>query len=443
MNRYKVLEKFESNKDFYDTVVQSGIEKHRKGNMRVKISGAAGAKVKIKQINHEFKFGANIFMLDEFESEEKNELYKEHFKEAFNMATLPFYWKDTEPQRGFLRYDKDSPKIYRRPAIDLCMEYCEKNGIEPREHALAYEMHFPDWIRNASVDEIKSALENRYEQIASRYASKIRTIEVTNEMFWHNGKTAFYNERDFIEWCFKLAQKHFPNNQLVINEATYEAWVDVLRPTHRYYSYIESALLKGCKIDAIGLQFHMFYDREAEVKMGENLYDPVYLYQRMQLLSSLVDTLQITEVTLPAYSNDEADEMIQAKLLEYLYSLWFSFPACEQIIYWNLVDGYAYVPDATPEKIRESQGNMSLGENVYYGGLLRFDMTPKPAFYALKNLVKTVWHTELEAKVGNDDCIDFRGFYGDYELTFEIDGKIYTKQISLSKNGAKSLHIEL
>ena len=50
------------------------------------------------------------------------------------MATLPFYWKDTEPEMGKTRYEKDSLKIYRRPSIDLYIEFCEENKIEPREH---------------------------------------------------------------------------------------------------------------------------------------------------------------------------------------------------------------------------------------------------------------------------------------------------------------------
>ena len=47
-----------------------------------------------------FLHGANIFMLDEFENEEKNEKYKAAFKDVFNEATLPFYWSDLEPVEG-------------------------------------------------------------------------------------------------------------------------------------------------------------------------------------------------------------------------------------------------------------------------------------------------------------------------------------------------------
>ena len=70
------------------------------------------------------------------------------------MATLPFYWNATEPEEGKTRYAKNSPKLYRRPPIDLCIEFCEKHGIEPREHGLAYEHLFPEWLIDKSFDEI-------------------------------------------------------------------------------------------------------------------------------------------------------------------------------------------------------------------------------------------------------------------------------------------------
>ena len=448
MDRKKVLEYFEGNKDFFESTVNANIEKYRKGDMSICIIDKNGnkvsnAKIKIKQKKHEFKFGANLFMLDELETDEKNKLYRERFKGTFNMATLPFYWYSIEPERGVTRYNKNSPKYYRRPAIDLCMEFCEENGIEPREHALAYEHLFPKWLANASVNEVKEALEVRYKETAQKYADKIPTIEVTNEMLWdHNdGATKFYNESDYVEWCFKLAEKYFPNNQLVINEFTDACWWSNCRATDSYYAYIEANLLKGAKIDAIGMQYHMFCDRNAEIDRAKIFYNPIFLYKHMDLYSSLVNHLQVTEITIPAYSNERDDEEIQAKLINYLYHLWFSHPSMEQIIYWNLVDGYAYVENPTPEAIRWSQGNMSVGENVYYGGLLRFDMTPKPSYIMLDNLINKKWHTEFCSTLNDEGCINFRGFHGDYEIEVTKDKKTVRKTFTLSSKKKNNLTI--
>ncbi len=436
-DRRKVLDLFEEQKDFVDEKVAYGIEHYRKGNARITVLDSDGkiipnAKVKVKQTSHEFRFGANIFMLDEMESHEKNEAYKKYFSDIFNMATLPFYWDTLEPERRKPRYSKDSPKIYRRPAIDLCIEFCEKHGIEPREHALAYDNFFPKWLYDASIDEIKDAFEKRCSEISERYAEKIPTIEVTNEMEWRQGKTKFYDEPDYVEWCFKTAEKYFPNNQLGINEWQGLAWGDCCRATDKYYAYIEANMLKGARIDAIGMQFHLFNRRENEYSATRRMLDPKNLYAHMDLYSNFGKPLQITEVTVPAYSWEAEDEEIQAEIAEKLYSIWFSHPNVEQIIYWNLVDGYAHCWDPDPEKIRATQGNMTAGENYYHGGLLRFDMTPKPAYNKIKELTQKVWHTEESLVADENGNADFRGFYGEYEVVITANGKTATKKIKLS-----------
>ncbi len=439
MARRDILDLMEQKREWTDERVQSGIELYRKGLGSITVKDKNGdpvkdAKIVLKQKNHEFRFGANIFMLDELESDEKNEKYKRLFADTFNMATLPFYWDATEPEKGKTRYEKDSSPLYRRPAIDLCMEFCEKNGIEPREHALAYEHFFPKWLYGASEFEVKRELERRYKEISERYASRIRTIEVTNEMAWEKGRTSFYDDPDYVRWCFELADKYFPCNQLVINETTSHCWKDMCRATDKYYSYIEANMLKGARIDAIGMQYHLFYRREQEYEKTRLTLDPESLYRHMDLYANFGKPLQITEVTVPAYSNDEEDEAIQAEIAERLYSIWFSHPAVEQIIYWNIIDGYAHLWDPDPEKIRKSQGDMSLGENYYYGGLLRFDMTPKPAYYAIKDLIEKKWHTETEVCTGNFGKTSFKGFFGSYDVEVYSNGTCVKTTVDLKKN---------
>ena len=104
-DRRQILDLFDAQKDFFEKTVKEGIEKHRKGTVKIKVTdkhgnAIQGAKIKIKQKTHEFRFGANIFMLDGLETEEKNSTYKERFVDLFNMATIPFYWDALEPQRN-------------------------------------------------------------------------------------------------------------------------------------------------------------------------------------------------------------------------------------------------------------------------------------------------------------------------------------------------------
>ena len=446
--RKKILELFEEQKEMVEQKVCEGIEKYRKGDAEIVITNrdgqaVPGAKVHIKQKNHAFRFGANLFMLDELETDEKNEAYKKYFADVFNMATIPFYWTDLEPEKGKPRYEKNSPRVYRRPAPDLCIEFCEKHGIEPREHALAYEAFFPKWLYGASDEVIKRELERRYAEIAERYADKIRTIEVTNEMQWMQGKTGFYDAPDYVEWCTKLAEKYFPDNQIGINESTSLSWEDRCRATDKYFAYVEATMLKGARIDAIGMQYHLFYRREDAYERTRRTLNPESLYRHMDLYSGLGKPLQITEVTVPSYSWEAEDEALQAEIIEKLYSIWFSHPNVEQIIYWNLVDGYAHLWDPSPEKIKASQGDMTIGENYYYGGLLRFDMSPKPAYYKIKELTQKVWHTETEKNTNENGIASFRGFFGEYELQITAEGKTVTRNIQFSAGANKKIEVVL
>ena len=111
-----VFKYFNEQKDYFENRVKKGIENYRKGDAEIEFVSSGNLPenitVEIEQTNHEFKFGANIFMLDEFETVEKNEIYREKFPELFNLATLPFYWNSLEPEKGNFRFDKNSPKIY-------------------------------------------------------------------------------------------------------------------------------------------------------------------------------------------------------------------------------------------------------------------------------------------------------------------------------------------
>lgn len=448
--RSKVLELFDEQSELVKKRVNDGIERYRKGDARITVTDANGkavpnAEISLEQSSHDFRFGANLFMLDGMETEEKNEKYKKFFADVFNMATLPFYWDTLEPQKGNPRYGKNSESIYRRPAIDPCIEFCEANGIEPREHALAYDHFFPSWLHGESTETVKKELERRYSEISERYADKIRTIEVTNEMEWQrkDAVSDFYNEPDFVEWCFKLAEKYFPNNQLGINEHGGLAWGDCCRATDKYYSYIEANMLKGARIDAIGMQYHLFVFRENEYRDTRILLDPKSMYDHMDMYAQFGKPLQITEVTVPSYSWEPEDEEIQAKIIEKIYQIWFSHPNVEQIIYWNLVDGYAYVNSSDPEEIRKSQGNMTLGENYFHGGLLRFDLSPKPAYHKIKELTQKVWHTSVRTATDVNGNASFRGFFGGYNVEIIANGQKYTKNIHISRNSDNEIKITI
>lgn len=420
------MKQYEDNKELIDARITEGIEKNRKGNCRICLKDQTGnvlasQKVKINQVSHDFKHGANIFMLDEIDNEEYNLEYRRFFKEHFNLATVPFYWDGLEPEEGKPRFAADSKKIYRRPAPDLCMEYCEESGIEAKLHCLVYDKFNPEWVKGLSLDEVKAKYEKRFKEISERYAGRMYEFEVINEIFcapqWQEEKKtpiSYYD--DVVAWAFELAKIYFPNDTLVINEGN--PLPDLARQgkENPYYQRIKRELENGTPIHKIGLQHHLFagvdtktdeeYDKS--VKDNEVLGNPFVMFKALDTIAELGLPLELTEVTVPTFGDTQEDEQLQADMLKLWYSIWFSHPAVEAIVYWNTLDGYAFIEDIW-------------NENNCRGGLWHHDLTPKKAALMLKSLFHDLWHTELELVSDEDGYVEFRGFYGDY--TAEVNGQ--------------------
>ena len=59
---------------------------------------------------------------------------------------------------------------------------------------------------------------------------------------------------------------------------------------------------------------------------------------------------------------------------------------------------------------------------IVSGGLLDENNNPKPAYYALKEVI-TEWTTNGREETNGEGKIQFRGFGGEYNLTIRYDGE--------------------
>lgn len=433
-----------AHKDLLEGRAADAIEKYRKGWCKLRFVDAdgnpiSGKKVTVNQTTHDFKYGANIFMLDEFQSPEDNATYRENFKKYFNLATVPFYWDGLEPTEGKPRFAKDSEKVYRRPAPELCVEYCEESGIDAKLHCLVYESFLPDWLPKSDMAAMEKLYEERFRQISERYAGRLFEFEVINELLGEAGWTkqsVISEKRDIVEWAFKLARKYFPDDVLVFNEGN--PINAAARQDYRstYFMMLENALLKGVEVDKVGLQHHEFCgataktadDYEKIVKKGGKMFDPYELFKGLDIFAELGLPLELTEVTVPTFGETEEDEELQADLLEVLYTVCFGHPSVDTVVYWNVPDGYAYA----------AQGR-NWNENQCRGGLWHHDLTPKKSAERLWELFNKKWHTDLELTTDENGYVEFRGFYGDY--TVEIDDSVADFGIHKSTDNCAEIEI--
>jgi len=302
-------------------------------------------------------------------------------------------------------------------------------------HCLIFENFVPEWFKKLSKEEMKVKYEERIRQIAERYSGRMYEFEVVNELLCiKQGSKLGYN-KDIPKKAFETARKYLPNETLVINEAQPLITAELRGYYHHYYLMIENAIMKGAPIDKIGFQNHCFVGGAAKnneqydnsLKSGVKYNDPLLYFRALDIFSDFGLPLEFTEVTIPTFGDTIEDEELQADMLKLWYSVWFSHPLVETIVYWNTVDGYCYAP------------NENWDENRCRAGLFHHDLTPKKSALMLKKLFSEIWHTYLELSTDEDGCVDFRGFYGEYNVEIE-DKKI---NFSLHKNDSKVINITI
>ncbi|MEI6051151.1 MAG: endo-1,4-beta-xylanase [Opitutaceae bacterium] len=404
--------------------IVSGIQNNRMGFAQLRFTDAQGkaltnVEVRFEQTRHEFLFGCNLFMLGGFSTPEQNKQYEEAFCSVFNMAVLPFYWSDLEPEQGKLRFAKDSPFIYRRPPPDLTLEFCERNHIIPKGHLLAWHQLLPKWLPD-NRDEVKTLLINRFEQIAARYGKRIKYWDVVDEALYREPNIILPD--DFVYTVMQEAARIFPQDcKLDVADAQL-MWTNFHHEDSPFYMMLKILQLRNARFDAVGMSFQSHYLPDGQYNPSLR---PLEMFRLLDKYSDFRKPIQFTQVSVPGLPDGPEGEKDQAKALRNVYRLFFSHPNIEMINYWNLPEGYAY-----------------LTENNSMAGLLRKDLTPKPGFEVLRQLIRHEWWTIIRQNSGINSDLKLQGFYGDYELTAMHDGKTVERKIHLTKGGNNRFEVQ-
>ena len=437
-----------------------------------------GTPVEIEQIEHDFKFGAHIFNFDQLGSDEVNDRYKELYGTLFNSATIAFYWRTLELIEGCPRFaasyedtadfwnsvkDPMSQPHWRRPATDPVVEFCERKGVRLHGHNLTWgqpRWHQPLWMRdklplpyrrevkmvsddqvaeqmplkapvfeNLSADQLEALMPEftteyntmmtrRILEIALRYKDRIHSWDVVNESATDHGQgvltpgsglcKSHYGlmPGDYAYRSFKVADAVFPKS-IKLNINDYNLSDD-------YLHQVQDLLARGCKIDVVGAQMHLF-----EPKVCQNIAEgnsdkqsPALVQETMDRLAQTGLPLHLSEITIASPALDERGQLIQALLTRNLYRLWFSQPTMSGITWWNVLDDCG------------APGEPSVS------GLFQRNMQPKASFHMLNHMIHSEWKTRLSTSTDSDGQVRFRGFRGRYRLSWH-DSSGTTKEKDL------------
>lgn len=387
---------------------EARIERHRKADAVVEVLDAAGkpvpeANVAAEQTRHAFLFGCNIFPWGTCPTPEVERAYRERFAALLNYATLPFYWGPYEAEQG-------RPDHARTEEV---ARWCRAHGIAVKGHPLAWNNADPAWLPD-DPEEIRRLQMARIEDCVARFAGLVDRWDVVNEVVDYD-RPHFVLERapkmsamwrkvgqmDFARECFVHARKAGPKATLVIND---------FQTSPKFERVVEQLVDdRGRRLyDVIGIQSHMHRDVWPTERIWEvcerfaRFGVPIH-FTEMTIQSGEIKTALDYQTRYEGWRSTPEGEARQAREVVRFYTMLFSHPAVEAITWWDLWDERAW-----------------LGAPA---GLVRKDLSPKPAYEELLKRVKGAWWTRASLRSGADGTGRFRGFLGDYKVTVTAPGK--------------------
>jgi endo-1,4-beta-xylanase len=375
------------------------IKRTRFHSFTIKLEGAGvqpGRTVAVRQVRHAFLFGSNAFWLTRPLPVEARAQLEAHFLNLFNAATLPFYWGRYEPNEG----EPDEAVLKDAAA------WCRAQGITTKGHPLCWHTVCADWLLRYDDATIVDKQMDRITRDVSAFKGLIDSWDVINEVVimpvfdkYDNAVTRIANYLGHIELtlrCFERARESNPGATLLINDFD-------LSPD--YEALLEELLSRGCSIDAIGLQTHQHQGYRGAAYMTDvidrfaRFGKPLHFTENTLISGHLMpeEIVDLNDYQIPDWPSTPEGEARQRDEVEEMYSTLYARPEVAAITWWDMIDG---------------------GWLGAPAGLIRKDLTPKPAYTRLRELVRGDWWLPAcTLAVDAAGTIELTGPEGDYEIT--------------------------
>lgn len=396
---------------------EASIQAHRQGPLHITLINEAGhpvsARTHVKLLEHDFDFGANLIGFSRMrEDDPAREPALEAINSLFNTVIVCDYWWNTQRKKG-------GELNWIEP--DTGYTIADELDKRTRYHSLLYG--FPKWLDTIKTEEdMWEVIDTRMKQVADRYGHRIRELDVYNEFinfkYWDHlpqaqqlKKTKYPDMSDPKNGArvLEMTRKHFPDAKLVVLEAG--IW-NVPNPIFQeIFEYFEDLIALDAPFDYIGFQGHYYARGGVPFEKGTRQYGPRTfmmdeINRGLEQVATLGKRMVVTEFNAPSRSNqikdpDQpslTDEEIAAWEKNF-YTLIFSKPYIDGLSRWFTID--------------------NLGGRGMDAGVVTEEGELKPNYFALKELIKEKWHTELTGNPPQGQA-RFEGFYGKYLV--QVDG---------------------
>ncbi len=378
---------------------EADIETYRKGTIAIRVLDAQGnpvpdAAVAYRQTGSSFVFGANPLGDSGAFDRQLAGLMREA---GINQSYITARW-------GLLQ---QSPARFDWHNIDQFQRL-------PSQQAMGFDLlgalsiwfpnnadFWPEFLDAADFDSFKEAVYRYGHRLAQRYAGRIDFWEL-NELNLASANVfgLDWDQRLAIKRVFAQAVKDANPQARILNGST------ALPFEFRDSDPFPALLKEDVSSDAVGLElYYSGVNTDGHALVGLDLVSISDLLDRYESFGKpiYVKELSAPSAQIPGSSwwQRDWDEALQAEYLRKVYTIAFGKPLIQGITWsWGVSDADAW---------------------IHHGGLVDADLKPKPAYFALKDLLHA-WRTEGTARTDAQGRVDFRGFAGSYEVVVSLPG---------------------
>lgn len=309
----------------------------------------------------------------------RNETYLNRVVEGFDFVTLPIHWRDLEAKEQEFNWDP----------FDEWIDWLSKRRIPIKVTPLVAfnARNIPDWlyIWEHDFETVRDLTYDHIRRVVSRYATCVQAWDVVSGLHAENifGFT-FEQLMELTRMAGSLTKQLAPRSTTI---------VDLIAPWGEYYAenqhrtippmlYADMSVQSGITFDAFGLQFHF-----GAARPGMYVRDMFQISSMIDRFANLGKAVHISAVQVPSHSDTHAgywrrpwDEQLQREWVETFYRVALSKPFVETVTWYTLYDRPAE-PDLPEDSLRAT---------IPHTGLLRADMSPKPAHRTLRQFRREI-----------------------------------------------------
>ena len=236
---------------------------------------------------------------------------------------------------------------------DELISFAERHGKKVHGHALLWYHANPAWLEVLnSPRRLEALLIKHIETVVGRYAGRVQTWDVVNEVVAHDplseGKWRrgiWYDTLGFkhVDIAFSVAARTDPTAKLFIND--YDLEDDSLRTKKRQdiiLSIVRRLQDKNIPIHGVGLQAHLYAERAIGAK---NLASFI---RQLEILGLEVSITELDIIDWKLSADIEARDRAVANVAKEFLSAVTDVTKPRTITSWGMSDRYSWIDDTFP-----------------------------------------------------------------------------------------------